>query len=241
MSEAPQVNTRTRRPATACASPGTCTSPSRWTTGLVLRADVFRPIEEGEIPRHPDVRHLRQGGGLPGGLSPPVEQDGGGLSGNPRNVHQQVPRTGRSRTPSAGFRTATSAFRVDSRGAGWSARLHGAQLPSGDRRPLRVHRVGGRAGVEQREGWGCWASPTMRATSGASRAENLRNLTAIIPWEGGNDTYRDSGYHGGILSQFPGAVVESPGDERPVRTRRERAETPGDGRVRRGPHHAHGR
>ncbi|MCE2453477.1 MAG: peptidase S15, partial [Nitrospinae bacterium] len=26
--------------------------------------------------------------------------------------------------------------------------------------------------------------------------------TAIIPWEGGNDTYRDSGYHGGILSQF---------------------------------------
>jgi predicted acyl esterase len=28
------------------------------------------------------------------------------------------------------------------------------------------------------------------------------HLTALIPWEGGGDTYRDSGYHGGILSQF---------------------------------------
>jgi len=28
------------------------------------------------------------------------------------------------------------------------------------------------------------------------------HLAAIIPWEGANDTYRDSGYHGGILSQF---------------------------------------
>jgi predicted acyl esterase len=28
------------------------------------------------------------------------------------------------------------------------------------------------------------------------------HLTAIIPWEGQNDRYRDSGYHGGILSQF---------------------------------------
>jgi predicted acyl esterase len=28
------------------------------------------------------------------------------------------------------------------------------------------------------------------------------HLAAIIPWEGANDPYRDSGYHGGILSQF---------------------------------------
>ena len=28
------------------------------------------------------------------------------------------------------------------------------------------------------------------------------HLTAIIPWEGQNDRYRDSGYHGGIMSQF---------------------------------------
>jgi predicted acyl esterase len=28
------------------------------------------------------------------------------------------------------------------------------------------------------------------------------HLAAIIPWEGQNDRYRDSGYHGGILSQF---------------------------------------
>jgi predicted acyl esterase len=28
------------------------------------------------------------------------------------------------------------------------------------------------------------------------------SLAAIIPWEGQNDRYRDSGYHGGILSQF---------------------------------------
>jgi hypothetical protein len=28
------------------------------------------------------------------------------------------------------------------------------------------------------------------------------HLAAILPWEGGNDTYRDSGFHGGILSQF---------------------------------------
>src|SRR2546428_12928565 len=27
-------------------------------------------------------------------------------------------------------------------------------------------------------------------------------LAAIIPWEGQNDRYRDSGYHGGILSEF---------------------------------------
>jgi len=28
------------------------------------------------------------------------------------------------------------------------------------------------------------------------------HLAAIIPWEGQNDRYRDSGYHGGILCQF---------------------------------------
>src|SRR2546425_10370688 len=28
------------------------------------------------------------------------------------------------------------------------------------------------------------------------------HLAAIIPWEGQNDRYRDSGYHGGILSEF---------------------------------------
>src|SRR3989449_7316821 len=27
------------------------------------------------------------------------------------------------------------------------------------------------------------------------------HLAAIIPWEGQNDRYRDSGYHGGILSR----------------------------------------
>ena len=33
-------------------------------------------------------------------------------------------------------------------------------------------------------------------------AKHPPHLTAIIPWEGQNDRYRDSGYHGGILSQF---------------------------------------
>ena len=28
------------------------------------------------------------------------------------------------------------------------------------------------------------------------------HLAAIIPWEGQNDRYRDSGYHGGILCEF---------------------------------------
>jgi predicted acyl esterase len=28
------------------------------------------------------------------------------------------------------------------------------------------------------------------------------HLTAIIPWEGTNDPYRDADYHGGILSEF---------------------------------------
>ena len=32
--------------------------------------------------------------------------------------------------------------------------------------------------------------------------KNPPHLTAIIPLEGGNDPYRESGYHGGILSEF---------------------------------------
>jgi predicted acyl esterase len=31
---------------------------------------------------------------------------------------------------------------------------------------------------------------------------NPPHLAALIPWEGGSDRYRDSSYHGGILSQF---------------------------------------
>src|SRR2546422_6706596 len=37
------------------------------------------------------------------------------------------------------------------------------------------------------------------------------HLAAIIPWEGQNDRYPGSGFHGGILSQFQGRWAEHPG------------------------------
>jgi hypothetical protein len=91
--------------------------------------------------------------------------------------------------------------RVDSRGAGWSP---GFMDPGGPREiagSLPMHRMGGHAAVEQRQGRHA-RHLVLREQPVARGGLHPPHLAAIIPWEGQNDRYRDSGYHGGILCQF---------------------------------------
>jgi predicted acyl esterase len=77
--------------------------------------------------------------------------------------------------------------------------------------------------VEQREsghaGISYYASNQWRVAGHPSAAPRRRSF----PWEGQNDRYRDSGYHGGILVPVPGALGQAPGGEHPVRAAAKRA------------------
>jgi hypothetical protein len=92
-------------------------------------------------------------------------------------------------------------IRVDSRGAGWSP---GFMEPNSPREIDDLYQCIEWAGTQD------WSNGKVGMLGISYYARNqwrvagMRplHLAAIIPWEGANDVYRDSGYHGGILSQF---------------------------------------
>ena len=103
------------------------------------------------LPGDPDLRHLRQGPRLPGRLSAAVGEDGRRLSGDPGGLDQQVSELGDHRSRALG----AARLRRRARGfprRGLVARLHGSRQSARDRGSLPVHRVGGHAAVEQRQG-----------------------------------------------------------------------------------------
>src|SRR5664280_2402819 len=92
-------------------------------------------------------------------------------------------------------------IRVDSRGAGWSPGVMNCNSP---RETQDLYECIEWAGTQPWSngkvgmlGISYYASNQWRVA-----AKHPPHLAAIIPWEGQNDRYRDSGYHGGILSQF---------------------------------------
>ena len=104
--------------------------------GLVLRADVFRPIVRRALPGDPDLRGLRQGPLLPGRLSASVGQDGRRPSGDTRRLDQQVSELGGHRSRALG----AARLRRDPRR--FARRrlvggIHGLQFPPRDRGPYQ--------------------------------------------------------------------------------------------------------
>jgi predicted acyl esterase len=168
--------------------------------GLVLRADVFAPIEDGKYPAILTYgvygKGLSYQEGYPHQWNKMVEDYPEILEGS-TNKYQNWEVTDPERWVPHGY----VVIRVDSRGAGWSPGVMDCNSP---RETQDLYECIAWAGTQ------AWSSGKVGMLGISYYASNQwrvaalhpPHLAAIIPWEGQNDRYRDSGYHGGILSQF---------------------------------------
>jgi predicted acyl esterase len=168
--------------------------------GLVLRADVYRPIEDGRCPVILSYGIYAKGLAFQEGYPHQWEkmvQDHPEILKGSTNKYQNWETTDPERWVPHGY----AVVRVDSRGAGWSP---GFMDPSGPREIDDLYQCIEWAGTQP------WSNGKVGMLGISYYASNQwrvagmhpPHLAAIIPWEGQNDRYRDSGYHGGILSQF---------------------------------------
>ncbi len=168
--------------------------------GLVLRADVFRPIADGSYPviltYGVYAKGLSYQEGYPHQWNQMVEDHPEILEGS-TNKYQNWEVTDPERWIPHGY----VVIRVDSRGAGWSP---GLMDTNSARENDDLYQCIEWAGTQP------WSNGKVGMLGISYYASNQwrvavkhpPHLAAIIPWEGQNDRYRDSGYHGGILSQF---------------------------------------
>jgi predicted acyl esterase len=174
--------------------------PVEMDDGIVLRADMFQPIAEG---RYPVIltygiyaKGLSYQEGYPHQWGKMVADHPEILEGS-TNKYQNWEVTDPERWVPHGY----IVIRVDSRGAGWSP---GFMQPNSPRELDDLYQCIEWAGTQ------AWSNGKVGMLGISYYARNQWNvavrkpphLTAILPWEGGNDRYRDSSYHGGILSQF---------------------------------------
>jgi predicted acyl esterase len=167
---------------------------------LVLRADVYRPVEDGCYPVILSYGVYAKGlsfqDGYPAQWEKMVADHPEVLQGS-TNKYQNWEVTDPERWVPHGY----AVMRVDSRGAGWSP---GFMAPNSPREIEDLYQCIEWAGTQP------WSNGKVGMLGISYYASNQwrvagmhpPHLTAIIPWEGQNDRYRDSGYHGGILSQF---------------------------------------
>jgi uncharacterized protein len=168
--------------------------------GIVLRADVFRPVDDGRYPVILSYGVYAKGlafqEGYPHQWGKMVADHPEILKGS-TNKYQNWETTDPERWVPHGY----AVVRVDSRGAGWSP---GFMDCNSDREIEDLHQCIEWAGTQP------WSNGKVGMLGISYYASNQwrvagkhpPHLAAIIPWEGQNDRYRDSGYHGGILSQF---------------------------------------
>ncbi|HSF07355.1 MAG TPA: CocE/NonD family hydrolase [Methylomirabilota bacterium] len=168
--------------------------------GVVLRADVFRPIEDGRYPVILSYGVYAKGlafqEGYPHQWGKMIEDHPEILKGS-TNKYQNWETTDPERWVPHGY----AVIRVDSRGAGWSP---GFMDCNSSREIEDLYQCIEWAGTQP------WSNGKVGMLGISYYASNQwrvagmhpPHLAAIIPWEGQNDRYRDSGYHGGILSQF---------------------------------------
>ena len=174
--------------------------PIKMDDGLVLRADVYRPVEDGRYPVILSYGIYAKGlsfqDGYPAQWEKMVADHPEVLQGS-TNRYQNWEVTDPERWIPHGY----AVVRVDSRGAGWSP---GFMAPNSPREIEDLFQCIEWAGTQP---WGNGKVGMLGISYYASNQWRVAgmhppHLTAIIPWEGQNDRYRDSGYHGGILSQF---------------------------------------
>ena len=174
--------------------------PIEMDDGVVLRADVYRPIEEGNcaviLTYGVYAKGLSFQEGYPMQWEKMVTDHPEILQGS-TNKYQNWEVTDPERWVPHGY----AVVRVDSRGAGWSP---GFMDPNSPREIEDLYQCVEWAGTQP------WSNGKVGMLGISYYASNQwrvagkhpPHLAAIIPWEGQNDRYRDSGYHGGILSQF---------------------------------------
>ena len=174
--------------------------PIEMDDGLVLRADVFRPVEDGHYPVILTYGVYAKGLAFQDGYPMQWEKmvtDHPEILQGSTNKYQNWEVTDPERWVPHGY----AVVRVDSRGAGWSPGFMDCNSP---REIDDLYQCIEWAGTQP------WSNGKVGMLGISYYASNQwrvagkhpPHLSAIIPWEGQNDRYRDSGYHGGILSQF---------------------------------------
>ncbi len=170
--------------------------------GLVLRADIYRPPQEGKYPviltYGPYGKGLAFQEGYPDQWRRMVEQHPDVLEGS-TNKYQNWEVADPEKWVPDGY----VCVRVDSRGAGRSS---GFIDPRSPREARDLYLCIEWAGTQP------WSNGQVGLLGISYYARNQWNvaslqpphLTAIIPWEGASDSYRDGAYHGGILCAFSG-------------------------------------
>ena len=175
--------------------------PVAMSDGAILRADVFRPCEQGRYPVI--LSHGVYAKGLP--FNGPIYQmqwdkllakDPTVLEGS-TGKYQAWEVTDPERWVPHGY----VVVRVDSRGAGWSP---GVLWP---RNPLEYDDIAESVEWAGTQPWssgrvGIMGISYYAVMAWAAAERQPQHLAAMIAWEGFNDPYRDAYYHGGILSEF---------------------------------------
>jgi len=175
--------------------------PVDMSDGAVLRADVFRPCDQGRYPVI--LSHGVYAKGLP--FNGPIYQmqwdkllakDPTVLEGS-TGAYQAWEVTDPERWVPHGY----VVVRVDSRGAGWSP---GVLWP---RNPLEYDDIAESVEWAGIQPWssgrvGIMGISYYAVMAWAAAGRQPQHLAAMIAWEGFNDPYRDAYYHGGILSEF---------------------------------------
>src|SRR5215831_3732804 len=168
--------------------------------GVVLRADMFRPVDDGRYPviltYGVYAKGLSYQEGYPHQWQKMVEDHPEILKGSSCK-YQNWETTDPERWVPHGY----AIVRVDSRGAGWSP---GFMDPGSPRETQDLYHCIEWAGTQPWSNGKVGMLGISYYASNQWRVAGLNplHLAAIIPWEGQNDRYRDSGYHGGILCQF---------------------------------------
>jgi uncharacterized protein len=168
--------------------------------GIVLCADVFRPVEEGRYPIIMTHGPYAKGLAFQDGYRLPWErlvQEHPDVAAGSTNQYQ----TWETVDPEKWVPDGYACVRVDSRGAGWSPGVLDVWSP---RETQDLYNC-----IE----W-CAAQPWSNGRIGLCgisyyamnqwQVAGLQppHLTAMCAWEGAADWYRDVHYHGGILSDF---------------------------------------
>ena len=118
--------------------------------GVVLRANVFRPDDDAAASGGVELRPLRQGSGVSGGLPRRVGGDGAEPSGGGRGFVEPLPVVGGVRSGEMGAGRICMRTGRRPRVGPLTGPHRSVEHPRDDR-PARLHRVGGHPAVEHRK------------------------------------------------------------------------------------------
>ncbi|MDB5866302.1 MAG: peptidase [Betaproteobacteria bacterium] len=168
--------------------------------GLVVRADVYRPVEDGPCPVILTYGIYGKGVAYQEGYPKQWEKmvaDHPEILKMSSNKYQNWETTDPELWVPHGY----AVIRIDSRGAGWTP---GFMDPGSPRETQDLYQCIEWAGTQAWSNGRVGMLGISYYASNQWRVAGLHppHLAAIIPWEGQNDRYRDSGYHGGILCEF---------------------------------------